>query len=115
MSEDIDYFFAELDYHLKNGVTPEEALKLTIKDYAHVVHDIASPPTKEELKSALKESLKLQSHYAKLLNMHDGGERIGFASIEAWLRELKNSNKQIHWTANCAASDQGVRHIKEKK
>jgi hypothetical protein len=37
---------------------------------------------------ALEESVRLQSHYAKLLNMHDGGERIVFDSSESWLRRL---------------------------
>lgn len=43
----------------------------------------------EMLDIALSESLKLQSHYAKLLNMHDGGERIGFKTIEEWINRLK--------------------------
>lgn len=34
---------------------------------------------------ALEESVKLQSHYAELLNMHDGGERRGFRSAKAWI------------------------------
>lgn len=38
---------------------------------------------------ALRESLKLQTHYAKLLNMHDGGQRIGFESVEDWLKRLE--------------------------
>ena len=45
---------------------------------------------------ALRQSVKLQSHYAKLLNMHDGGERMQFASAEEWmarLAELKERNK----------------------
>ena len=37
---------------------------------------------------ALDESVKLQSHYAKLLNMHDGGERMVFNSTEEWLARL---------------------------
>lgn len=38
--------------------------------------------------SSLDESLKLQSHYAKLLNMHDGGERMTFASSREWFARL---------------------------
>ena len=94
MTESIEYFFAEFDYRLKNGYEPKEALLQTAEDYAHVIHDIL--PKDEiikELKQALFESLKLQSHYAKLLNMHDGGERIGFASIEAWLERIKNTEQ----------------------
>ena len=36
----------------------------------------------KRLKEVLNESFKLQVHYAELLNMHDGGERIVFNSIE---------------------------------
>lgn len=43
----------------------------------------------EEQEIALNASLKLQSHYAKLLNMHDGGKRIGFKTIEEWINRLK--------------------------
>jgi len=38
---------------------------------------------------ALEESVKLQTHYAELLNMHDGGERIGFKSVDAWIDRLR--------------------------
>jgi hypothetical protein len=41
------------------------------------------------LENALTESVKLQSHYAKLLNMHDGGERIGFKNAEEWIARLQ--------------------------
>ena len=37
------------------------------------------------LREALDESVKLQSHYALLLNTWDGGERISFKSTDAWL------------------------------
>lgn len=42
----------------------------------------------ERLKKALEESLKLQAHYAKLLNMHDGGERLIFETVDAWMERL---------------------------
>ena len=42
----------------------------------------------ERLREALKESVGLQSHYAELLNMHDGGQRLPFANVEAWLDRL---------------------------
>jgi hypothetical protein len=41
-----------------------------------------------DLWAALEESVKLQSHYAQLLNMHDGGERKGFADAHAWVDRL---------------------------
>jgi hypothetical protein len=40
------------------------------------------------LLAALEESVKLQSHYAMLLNSYDGGERMQFDSSEAWLARL---------------------------
>jgi hypothetical protein len=44
-----------------------------------------------ELMLALIESVKLQSHYARLLNMHDGGERMTFDSPAAWIERLKET------------------------
>lgn len=43
----------------------------------------------DELMMALKESVKLQSHYATLLNMYDAGERITFDSPEEWINRLR--------------------------
>ena len=40
-------------------------------------------------REALEESVKLQTHYAKLLNMYDGGKRIGFDNADAWLSRLE--------------------------
>lgn len=40
------------------------------------------------LKTALKESVKLQSHYAALLNGYDGGKRSTF-TVESWLKRLE--------------------------
>ena len=48
---------------------------------------------KTDIMEALTESVKLQSHYAKLLNMHDEGERMIFNSIDEWLERL-NKTKQ---------------------
>lgn len=45
--------------------------------------------TAKTLTKALEESLKLQSHYAKLLNMHDGGQRMEFPTIEKWINRLQ--------------------------
>ncbi len=42
----------------------------------------------KETRSALEESVKLQSHYAELLNMHDGGKRRVFTADE-WIARLK--------------------------
>lgn len=40
-----------------------------------------------ELRHALEESVKLQSHYATLLNMHDSGQRMTFTA-DTWLERL---------------------------
>ena len=47
----------------------------------------------EELYIALREALKLQKHYAELLNMHDGGQRNSevFASPETWIARLRET------------------------
>lgn len=50
--------------------------------------------TRAELLEALKESVKLQSHYAELLNMYDGGERIIFNNADNWIKRLEYLKKQ---------------------
>lgn len=47
----------------------------------------------DALKIALEESVKIQSHYAKLLNMYDGGNRIGFKNTDEWIARLKKIDK----------------------
>jgi hypothetical protein len=42
----------------------------------------------EELENALCESLKFQSHYAKLLNDHDGGKRKEFKTNDEWIKAM---------------------------
>src|SRR5689334_17008480 len=41
-----------------------------------------------DLGAALEESVKLQSHYADLLNAYDGGRRLYFPNAAAWLERL---------------------------
>jgi len=53
-----------------------------------------SPKEVEELKEALVESVKLQSHYAQLLNMYDGGQRIVFKNAREWLERLSEMKKK---------------------
>ena len=43
----------------------------------------------KRLKQLLDESFRLQVHYAELLNMHDGGERIVFENVEQFEERLK--------------------------
>jgi hypothetical protein len=45
-------------------------------------------PSIDELRLALEESVQLQSHYAQILNMHDGGQRLAFANAAAWIQRL---------------------------
>ena len=42
-----------------------------------------------ELREALEESVKLQCHYAKLLNQYDGGSRMTFENVDAWMARLR--------------------------
>ena len=51
------------------------------------------------LKELLDESFKLQVHYAELLNMHDGGERIVFENIEQFEERLKTVKANYHKAA----------------
>ena len=41
-----------------------------------------------ELMEALIESVKLQSHYAGLLNQYDGGKRLQFSCSAHWIQRL---------------------------
>jgi hypothetical protein len=47
----------------------------------------------QELTEALEESVKLQAHYAELLNMHDGGERLVFKTVAEWRERLTEVRK----------------------
>jgi len=48
---------------------------------------------KQDLYVALEESVRLQSHYAKLINGYDGGERHSFGSAEEWIARLRETGK----------------------
>jgi hypothetical protein len=43
----------------------------------------------DKARRALEESVKLQSHYAALLNDYDGGKRLTFASADEWIARLE--------------------------
>src|SRR5690606_12336052 len=47
------------------------------------------PERERNLERALAESLKLQAQYADLLNMHDGGQRRSFDTVDEWLTRLR--------------------------
>lgn len=46
------------------------------------------------LLDALRQSVALQSHYAVLLNMHDGGHRLVFDSADDWIARLNQVRKK---------------------
>lgn len=48
----------------------------------------AAEPSRAALLKALEESVKLQSHYAELLNIYDGGRRLKFKTAADWIRRL---------------------------
>lgn len=49
---------------------------------------LAAEERVKQLRSALERSVNLQSHYASLLNVYDGGKRMQFADADAWLARL---------------------------
>ena len=57
------------------------------KSYLEEVED--AQERNRHMEIALDESLKLQSHYAELLNMYDGGKRRGFKTVGEWIDRLK--------------------------
>jgi hypothetical protein len=62
----------------------------------------------KEIFDALEASVKLQSHYAELLNMHDGGTRLTFRDAYRWmarLREIRGELPDLCWG--------GIKHEKE--
>jgi hypothetical protein len=61
---------------------------------AMVYRIVIDEDRRAELMEALRESVKLQSHYARLLNEWDGGRRMLFATAEAWLERLRRQHKR---------------------
>lgn len=48
----------------------------------------------DEVWHALEESVKLQTHYASLLNGYDGGKRIEFPTATSWLQRLRTLDRE---------------------
>jgi len=48
------------------------------------------------LATALAEMVKLQAHYAKLLNEYDQGERVSFPDAQTWLDRMADLGKIPH-------------------
>ena len=59
----------------------------------------------KRLQDALTQSVVLQSHYAKLLNEHDGGKRAVFTDPKSWLERLEKIKKP-HMEAIRPASEE---------
>jgi hypothetical protein len=49
--------------------------------------------SRRELALALEESVRLQAHYAGLLNAYDGGARIQFQNAAEWIDRLRSLRK----------------------
>lgn len=49
----------------------------------------------KQLRFALDQSVRLQSHYAKLLNQYDGGRRHVFKSSDEWLARLREMESEV--------------------
>lgn len=47
-----------------------------------------------EIWVALEELVKLQSHYARILNQYDGGNRLEFQSANEWMDRQKRMNRR---------------------
>jgi hypothetical protein len=96
-----------------NGYTPsirdagryerEEAARIVREANIHKFHecripiaavDVAAVDNGQLLKDALEESVRLQSHYAELLNTYDGGERLTFVDGEAWMARIRKTRTQ---------------------
>jgi len=48
---------------------------------------------RDRLRAALEALVRLQAHYAGLLNQYDGGQRTEFASADDWLSRLDELQK----------------------
>lgn len=75
----------ELDRILK----PEIMEKIRAKQASKSVG--SALPVTDEVREALEESVRLQNHYAELLNQYDGGERMQFKNGDAWIERLKTT------------------------
>jgi hypothetical protein len=72
----------------------ETGKTLDNEEFGRAVDDVIDLCSMDsDLYKALVESLKLQKHYASLLNQYDDGKRIGFDSPEEWIARLKELKK----------------------
>jgi hypothetical protein len=68
------------------GKCPNDGERMRRVTWRELHDEIAS--SYEEIAIALSESVKLQSHYAGILNQHDGGKRRQFSSFREWIERL---------------------------
>lgn len=57
-------------------------------------HYFLTPAEVRDILDAFEELVRLQSHYATLLNMYDGGERHEFVSTKEWFDRLAELRKR---------------------
>ncbi len=99
----------QIEHGLKYATDPEyraNHLQQRLDDQFHIlrafrkrIQDLEAAVSEEifgdnpkrllELERALEESVKLQSHYAGLLNQYDGGRRMQFKDADAWIKRLQ--------------------------
>ena len=77
VEEMVDKFCSS--WNLRIGPKPQ--LVLLVKSYAS--------QECEKQREALEQSVKLQSHYAVLLNGYDGGKRKQFKTAQEWIDRLR--------------------------
>lgn len=74
----------------------------------------------EDLKTALEESVKLQSHYAGLLNQYDQGRRMEFPTADAWVARLFETKTLVahdldYWLDTITVAEVDQDHIDTNK
>ena len=68
-----------------------------LKTYSDELDKLSDSETEQweaygaRLQKALDESVKLQAHYANLINMHDGGQRRVFKTSDEWIARLEET------------------------
>lgn len=91
-----DRYMTKLEHKLEDSVSLNDfeklerttlALHKELEESNAEMRDVKQH--RDELVGALQESVALQSFYAGLLNMHDGGARLKFKSGTAWIERLK--------------------------
>jgi hypothetical protein len=73
---------------------PDPGTPVAMADVLKAHIEVCPEHPASKLKAALEQSVKLQAHYAELLNMHDGGQRIVFKSAEEWMARLQKLKAQ---------------------